>query len=280
MAVTEEKHRFMKRDIDEELVWALHSPNPSLDRVKQLVGQGADLNAPDYQRRSVLMHAVLDSRVTPEIIRFLVEQGANVNDTDVKGDSVLMRALCNRKLVTETVELLLSRGADVNVLNDTGNTALMYAVRSFRPQESVVEIIRLLIEGGADVNAADSLGYTVIMHALANVPKLPMKAIEYLISQGAVIDYTDGELLPTVAFRCEPEAVAFLLNNGANPNVVLDGFETVVDWVEYYTRFLLDNKPRDEETKEVRRQEVERLSSIFRLLVQAGAKRGRELIEP
>lgn len=285
MSDTEPRYRFMERDIDEELVWALHCNNPSLDQVRELVVRGANVNARDADVRdedcgTMLMHAVFDRRVPKEIVQYLVEQGAEVKAINHNGDSVLMRALWNRNLETETVELLLSRGADVNVVNNKGDTALLRAVSSSKPQEKIVEIIRLLVEDGADVNAVDSLGNAVIMNALANVPKLPMAAIEYLIGHGAVIDYTDEELLPAAVMCCQPEAIAFLLNNGTNPNVVLDESGTVLDWVEDFTRFLLGYKAEDEVGENVRRKDIERLSAIYKLLVQAGAKRGRELVQP
>src|SRR5205809_7691514 len=104
----------MKRDIDEELVWALHGENRSLERVREVVAEGANVNArnddslscsceaclaDDYQcnasRDTVLMHAVFDRRVQKEIVRYLIEQGADVRAVNDDDKSVLTMGIWN-----------------------------------------------------------------------------------------------------------------------------------------------------------------------------------------
>jgi ankyrin repeat protein len=298
MAVPVQKHRFMRRDIDEELVWALHCESPTLDKVRELVAKGADVNACDdldlpcdceacqeedgayVTARTVLMHAVSDRRVSPEVIRYLVEQGANAKAVVEDGDSALSFALWNMKLTAATVELLIQHGADVHQVNSSGDTPLLALVGHFRLTPCVLDVVRVLVAAGADVNATDEMGESVLERALRNLPAVPLPVIDYLIASGATVDFTDPELLLTAVVMFNPSMVTFLLKKGANPNALLEDDTTVLDYVEDWARDSAKNDPVLSKDDKFERDWADRMSATYKVLMQAGAKHGRDSIEP
>jgi len=62
-----------------------------LERVKQLVAEGVDVNQGDYDRRTPMHLAAADGNL--EVVKFLVEHNANVNVIDRFGHSPLYDAL-------------------------------------------------------------------------------------------------------------------------------------------------------------------------------------------
>jgi uncharacterized protein len=210
-----ERHRFVERDIDEGLVWALHCENPSLERVTELLAQGADVNAREPMIGTVLIHAVGDRRVPRQIVEFLVEHGADATAANQRGDSVLMRAMWNRRLERETVELLVLHGANVNAVNAKGDSILMQAVLDSRVS---LGIVGCLVDLGADINAKNENGDSSLTRALSNGRR---DIVEFLVEHGAFIDTKDEKLFFTAYLDCGPEMVAYLHSKGANPNGVL-----------------------------------------------------------
>jgi len=231
MRKAQRRHRFMVRDIDEELVWALHCENPSLERVRELLTQGADVNASDEVIGNALAHAVGDRRVPKEIVKFLVERGAGVTAVNGKGDSVIILAVSNRRLEKETVELLVSRGADVNAVNNHGFSVLASAV-SFGCQP--IDIIKCLIALGADINAVDKNGYSVLRHATASGREDTIELLELLIERGVRIGPEDEGLPYAACLYGGPEVVAFLLNEGLKPSPIFGLGVPVLDTVRRF----------------------------------------------
>ncbi|KAI8880978.1 Pkinase-domain-containing protein [Backusella circina FSU 941] len=105
-----------------------------LDRVKELVEEGADLNGHD-ENGYTAMHAAASYNQL-DIVKYLADKGANVNVQDFDKDTPLF--------VTETVDmaqLLLDLGADPKLKNELGLTAAMTAF-----DEGWEEVAQLLVE--------------------------------------------------------------------------------------------------------------------------------------
>lgn len=90
---------------------ALHEATRHGDiaEVKQLIEEGADVNARDFRGQPPLLLAVGYRHV--EIARLLLENGANVHAKDHEGTSALQLGIGNSGANSEMVALLQSFGA-------------------------------------------------------------------------------------------------------------------------------------------------------------------------
>ena len=173
----------------------LASVNGSVLIATALLEAGADANVVLPEGETILMTAARTGE--PALVRLLLDRGADINAREKwYGESALVWAVAENH--AEASRVLLERGADVNVRSapltfprrrtgqsvlSLGNwTPLMYAAR-----ENAIEAGRALIAGKADIDAADPDGATALVIAIINA------------------NY---------------EFAAFLLEAGANPNVV------------------------------------------------------------
>ncbi len=161
--------------LDQQLFQAIAQRN--LQRVKQLISQGADVNArePNGIRFSVLCQAVGGPL---EMVQVLVDAGAEINTPRGEGFSPLGMAASIRRV--DVADFLIQHGADVNLMSD--RTPLMLAAES-----GALDVAERLLAAGADPNIA-KLGYTPLKEAIKR-ENLPM--VKLLISKGADVNFPD-----------------------------------------------------------------------------------------
>ena len=140
------------------------------DVVELLISKGADVNAKNIDKNTALMYASLSG--AKEVAEFLIDKGALVEAQSVYGTTALINA--SQYGHREFVEMLISRGADVNRKNIDGVTALMLASLDCHK-----DTIELLIEKGADINIKNKHGETAMMWAsVDHIRKIIMDAVK------------------------------------------------------------------------------------------------------
>lgn len=206
--VTQERvEKWLEEGADprEELSNALIANDP--ERIKFLVGAGADVNKPDLQGWTALTTAARQRRdgtigllvelgadpnkpdgngITPlaaalmrdhvPSIKALIEQGAELEEPGHQGYRPLALALAEQKF--EAAKALMDGGADPSVASGEQElTPLMIVAAQTGPAEGSIflpgstrptDIAKALVESGADIDAQAKNGMTALMIAAAN----------------------------------------------------------------------------------------------------------------
>ncbi|MHC4206322.1 MAG: ankyrin repeat domain-containing protein, partial [Planctomycetota bacterium] len=220
--------------------------NGDVERVKQLIAKGADVNAKRTNGKTPLLRAA--SRGHLDVVKVLLENGAKV---DVGGGKYtpLFHPIWDKNIDIEMVRTLIASGADVNAHpKDEKTTPLFYAVFYNRPQ-----VARILIEAGADVNTRTEDGLTPLHIALrranaemarqfagtgVKVPALhnavlegDLTKVKGLIESATDVDTPDefGWTPTCWAVSTGQEEVAkYLLNQGADVSAKIENGRTLL----------------------------------------------------
>jgi len=128
--------------------------------VKNLIGEGVNVNATDQENRTALMYASFNGH--KGIAEMLIESGAILSLRDASGRTALLYASTGP--FAETVKLLLEHNADPNLVDAVeAFTPLMHAAA-----EGQLEVVKVLLEYNADASLKDVDGENAYMFALAN----------------------------------------------------------------------------------------------------------------
>jgi ankyrin repeat protein len=152
----------------------------NIEIVTMLIGAGANINAQDSYKETVIITASKWGHIT--IVKLLIEEGADVNDQDKNGHTALYWATIRGD--AEIVKMLIGAEADLNIQYSgviyldsdeefTSNSKLVkytiefhqYTVLIIASEMGYTEIVKLLINAGADVHLQDDLGRTASMIA-------------------------------------------------------------------------------------------------------------------
>ncbi|HQR35190.1 MAG TPA: ankyrin repeat domain-containing protein, partial [Blastocatellia bacterium] len=93
--------------------------NGDLKQVKTLIAKGENVNAPDADGTTPLMHAVVNAEA--DCVKLLLDKGADPNLSNKAGATALMWAVNDLK----KVQLLLAKGANVNVASKEEESPLL-----------------------------------------------------------------------------------------------------------------------------------------------------------
>ena len=128
-----------------------------VERVRQSLEQGMDVNKADGDGRTALMMAAFEGYT--EVVRFLLDNGAEADLRDGAGRTAMMYASSGP--FPQTVELLIQNGANINVADSAeGWTALMFAAA-----EGHQAVVLVLARHGAEIEVTDQDGDAAIHHA-------------------------------------------------------------------------------------------------------------------
>lgn len=168
------------------LLRAVMNEDIDVVRIRDLLSDGADIDARDEAGRTALLIATHGNRI--EVAKALIESGADVNAKDRINDSPYLYAGAHGYL--EILKMTLVRGADLKSTNRFGGTALIPAA-----ERGHVETVRTLIEAGVDVDHVNNLGWTALLEAiiLGDGGERHRLIVEILVKAGANVNLADRD---------------------------------------------------------------------------------------
>jgi uncharacterized protein len=126
----------------------------------------------------------------------------------------------------EVLRVLITNGLPVDSRNREGETLLLRAVLSNKPASA-----KALLEMGAAPKALDDHGWAPAQHAGSR----GVEMCKLFLKHGAAINDQDGmgdTMLISAASVGDLEAVKFLLDSGANPNLRRKNGDTALGWAK------------------------------------------------
>ena len=134
-----------------------------VDEARELIEQGADVNAKDKRGLSAYLYATSEVGPEPALLELLLEKGADVRSLDEQNSTGLIRAA--QRGYPELVGPLIDAESQLDHINNLGWTALTAAVVLGDGTEPYLETVKLLVEAGADPTIPDQHGVKPVVHA-------------------------------------------------------------------------------------------------------------------
>jgi ankyrin repeat protein len=192
--------------------------NKHITLVELLLSYGANVNSMEGEiGRAPLHWAAVDF---PDVVELLLSYGANVNLADIGGKwTPLHYASYEGNL--PLVKLLIKHGADIHAMSESGRSPFTVAIMG-----GGFSVIEFLLEQGAEFIISSDIdplftaslnGYVEILDLCFNRKKINLNSKTYESGQ---------TLLHISSSRGHVEVVKFLLNKGANPNLIDDNGQT------------------------------------------------------
>lgn len=104
-----------------------------------------------------------------------------------------------------------------------------------------IEGIRLALKGGADINAINLSNDTALVVAIRYCDDALLEStVAYLLDHGANPDFRGNDntgVLFNATLPMDPSVMKILLERGTNPNLMLEGNESLYDWSEFTYRY-------------------------------------------
>ncbi len=198
-----------REDLDEQLraaAWADDVP-----RARDLIAQGADVNAKDSTEQSAYLVATSEGYL--ELLRLTLENGADVGDLDSWNGTGLIRAAERGHYLV--VGELLQAGIDRDHVNRIGYQAIHEAVWLGKDTAAYATTLRALIAGGAELDRPSGTeGSTPLQMARTRGYERLEKVLERATSAGDVAR-PDTALLRAAA-EGDADAAALALRAGAD----------------------------------------------------------------
>ena len=148
-------------DLDARLLAAAAAND--VERARELIGDGADVNAKDASQESAYLIATSEIGDDPRLLELTLASGADVNAKDSFNGTGLIRAA--ERGYVRIVRRLLETDIDVDHVNRLGWTALLEAVILGEGGRAHTETVRALVDAGADATIPDGDGVTALTHA-------------------------------------------------------------------------------------------------------------------
>ncbi|MCR8643617.1 ankyrin repeat domain-containing protein [Paenibacillus sp. N1-5-1-14] len=173
------------KQLNEQLI--IEAERGNVDKLLQLIKDGADKNTTDSRERTPMMAAVHAGEV--EAFKALIEAGADINIRDARSDNPLLYASAEGNLAI--VKLAIEAGADTKLTNRFGGTSLIPAA-----DRGHVEIVEtLLTTSDVNIDHINNLGWTALLEAviLGDGGEKHQQIVELLIQHKANVNIADKD---------------------------------------------------------------------------------------
>lgn len=193
------------------LMWASSSTG-SADKIRLAVERGAALD-PRSQDGATALHWAAGLGRDPEMVKALIDAGASIEIADDRGRTPLMTAA--RVGNAGAVERLLNAGADRARKSPQGLNALHWAAEG---RGGNAQTLRVLVEAGMAIESRAADGSTPLIIAALNGRA---EQVAELIALGADVNASNSwGLTPLMAAASEgtPDVLSPLLDASANPD--------------------------------------------------------------
>ena len=223
-------------DLTEELSNAVNANDP--DRIKFLIGKGADVNKLNAQGSAALHTASRQKH--PELVALLLSLKADPNAADDNGMTPLLHAVMRDDVAS--IKMLLSHGAAIEQASPEGYRPLALAI-----VEDKYEAAKALLDAGAEVNVpAGPEAVTPLMIAAGQTAPAPgarflpdstrpIDIARSLLDHGADVNAKSKggfTALMVAATHNNPPMIGLLLQAGADASVKNAQGQTALDVAE------------------------------------------------
>ncbi|OAL53461.1 ankyrin [Pyrenochaeta sp. DS3sAY3a] len=204
------------KGLDEQLRDAVSTSHPNITEIQRLLNSGADVNAIDPDRRSILHDAVQHGNET--VVQLLLDRNAAVNMKDSNGKTPIYEVvdIYPESQAAPIARILAKMGADMGVKDSDGFTPLFQVVEDGR-----ADLIPLFVQLGSDVNARDGENWPLITYAASARP-YNVHVVEELLKRGVDPKTRGGRYgnaLQAAAVKGRNKTVQLLLKSGVSPNM-------------------------------------------------------------
>ena len=199
----------MPSDLNSALITAAWAND--LERARDLVVQGADVNYEDTTEQSAYLIATSEGYV--DLLELTLSHGADVAALDSYNGTGLIRAA--ERGHSRIVGRLLRAGIDVDHVNRLGWTALHEAIVLGDGNERYVDTVRLLVAGGTDVRLPPTRdGIAPLLHAENRGQTDVARTLRAALDAPVMVN-ADAALLSAAA-RGDADTVALARRAGAD----------------------------------------------------------------
>lgn len=188
------------------------------ERIKELIAQGADVNAANKKGMTPLMNAAFFAE-NDECATMLLNAGAEVNAADKSGWTPIMYALLGDRSLEFIRDLIDNRNAYPEQRTKAKVSPMMIACQFSKH----AELPEILYAANCEVNVPDDKGNLPLHYAAQNTTAAAAEMIRALDRLNVKVDVQNGggwtPLMLACQFSNNPEVIKVLLGMDAQPNM-------------------------------------------------------------